>query len=196
MTGRSRSGCGQGPGTRRPVRRRSHKSRSFRGDHRVGKGRSTARPWRGTGLLATNRTVQRGMLDSSDDLQGATALGALLVVEGRDRDEPGAKSLMRRVVHFASGLVAVLQHEGSAAHFMFGIRTKQQMHRALKDQLLRQIDDVLAYQKIMRKKGKYDDLSGLPSWEYARFLTMLESTEFSATRRVRAAPVPGAAVRG
>ena len=46
------------------------------------------------------------------------------------------------------------------------------MHSTLKEQLLRQIDESLAYQKIMRKKGKYDDLSGLPSWEYERFITM------------------------
>ena len=46
------------------------------------------------------------------------------------------------------------------------------MHTALKEQLLRQIDDALAYQKIMREKGKYDDLSGLPSWEYERSITM------------------------
>ena len=46
------------------------------------------------------------------------------------------------------------------------------MHKALKDQLLRQIDDVLAYQKIMRDKGQHEDLSGLPSWEYERFNTM------------------------
>jgi hypothetical protein len=46
------------------------------------------------------------------------------------------------------------------------------MHGALKDQLLRQIDDALAYQTVMREKGKYDDLSGLPSWEYERFATM------------------------
>lgn len=46
------------------------------------------------------------------------------------------------------------------------------MHKALKDQLLRQIDDVLAYRKTMREKGQHDDLSGLSPWEYERFNTM------------------------
>jgi hypothetical protein len=46
------------------------------------------------------------------------------------------------------------------------------MQKHLKEQLLRHIDDVLAYRKTMRTKGKYDDLSGLPSWEYERFITM------------------------
>lgn len=46
------------------------------------------------------------------------------------------------------------------------------MHSTLKEQLLRQIDDAIAYQKVMREKAKYDDLSGLPSWEYERFITM------------------------
>lgn len=46
------------------------------------------------------------------------------------------------------------------------------MHKALKDQLLRQIDDVIAYQKIMRDKAQHEDLSGLPTWEYERFNTM------------------------
>lgn len=57
------------------------------------------------------------------------------------------------------------------------------MHNALKEQLLRQIDDALAYQKMMREKGKYDDLSGLPSWEYERFITMA----LSAIQRVTGA---------
>lgn len=46
------------------------------------------------------------------------------------------------------------------------------MHTQLKEHLLRQIDDTLAYQKVMREKGQYDDLSGLPDWEYERFITM------------------------
>ena len=46
------------------------------------------------------------------------------------------------------------------------------MHAQLKDRLLRQVDETLAYQKTMREKGKYDDLSGLPHWEYERFITM------------------------
>ena len=46
------------------------------------------------------------------------------------------------------------------------------MHKALKEQLLRQIDDVIAYQKTMREKGQHDDLSGLPPWEYERVNTM------------------------
>jgi len=46
------------------------------------------------------------------------------------------------------------------------------MHSKLKEHFMKQIDDTLAYQKIMREKGKYDDLSGLPHWEYERIITM------------------------
>ena len=46
------------------------------------------------------------------------------------------------------------------------------MHSSLKEQLLRQIDDALGYQTTMREQGQYDDLSGLPSWEYERFITL------------------------
>lgn len=56
---------------------------------------------------------------------------------------------------------------------MFGIKKESSnMHTQLKEHLLRQIDDTLAYQKVMREKGQYDDLSGLPHWEYERFITM------------------------
>lgn len=46
------------------------------------------------------------------------------------------------------------------------------MQAQLKEHLLQQIDAVLAYQQVMRKKGKYEDLSGLPNWEYERIMTM------------------------
>lgn len=46
------------------------------------------------------------------------------------------------------------------------------MHTQLKEHLLQQIDDTLAYQKVMREKGDYEDLSGLPHWEYERIITM------------------------
>jgi hypothetical protein len=58
-----------------------------------------------------------------------------------------------------------------AVHLKFGFERKT-MQSKLKEQLLQHIDDVLAYQKTMREKGKYEDLSGLPSWEYERFITM------------------------
>lgn len=37
---------------------------------------------------------------------------------------------------------------------------------------MQHIDAVLAYQQVMREKGEYEDLSGLPSWEYERIMTM------------------------
>ena len=46
------------------------------------------------------------------------------------------------------------------------------MHTQLKEHLLQQIDDTLSYQKVMREKGKNEDLSGLPDWEYVRIITM------------------------
>lgn len=46
------------------------------------------------------------------------------------------------------------------------------MHGQLKQRLMQQIDAVLAYQQVMREKGKHEDLSGLPSWEYERIITM------------------------
>jgi hypothetical protein len=46
------------------------------------------------------------------------------------------------------------------------------MQKILRDQFLQQIDDTLKYKETMRKKGKHDDLSGLPAWEYERFMTM------------------------
>jgi hypothetical protein len=48
----------------------------------------------------------------------------------------------------------------------------RRMNIQLKEHLLRQIDDTLAYLKVMREKGQHDDLSGLPHWEYERFATM------------------------
>src|SRR3990172_35766 len=59
------------------------------------------------------------------------------------------------------GLIIVGHQKGSS-----------EMHTQLKEHLLRQIDDTLAYQKVMRGKGQHDDLSGLPHWEYERFITM------------------------
>jgi len=46
------------------------------------------------------------------------------------------------------------------------------MHTQLKKHLLQQIDDTLSYQKVMRENSKYEDLSGLGSWEYERIITM------------------------
>lgn len=46
------------------------------------------------------------------------------------------------------------------------------MHSKLKEHFMQQIDATLDYQKIMREKGKYEDLSGLPHWEYERIITM------------------------
>jgi hypothetical protein len=47
------------------------------------------------------------------------------------------------------------------------------MRPELKDRFKRQLDSVLDYQKSMRELGKkYEDLSGLPSWEYQRAVTM------------------------
>lgn len=46
------------------------------------------------------------------------------------------------------------------------------MQVSLKDALMQQIDAALAYQKVMREKGKNEDLSGLPNWEYERIITM------------------------
>lgn len=46
------------------------------------------------------------------------------------------------------------------------------MHTQLKKNFMQQIDATLGYQKVMREKGKYDDLSGLPDWEYERIITM------------------------
>lgn len=46
------------------------------------------------------------------------------------------------------------------------------MQRLLRDQFLQQIDDTLKYRETMRGKAKHDDLSGLPAWEYERFMTM------------------------
>ena len=46
------------------------------------------------------------------------------------------------------------------------------MHAELKEHFLRQIDDVLRYQETMRERSKYEDLSGLPEWEYQRIITM------------------------
>lgn len=46
------------------------------------------------------------------------------------------------------------------------------MHSKLKEQFMQQIDATLGYQKIMREKGTYEDLSGLPDWEYERIITM------------------------
>ena len=46
------------------------------------------------------------------------------------------------------------------------------MHTQLKEHLLQQIDATLAYQKVMREKSKYEDLSDLPHWEYERIITM------------------------
>ncbi len=41
-------------------------------------------------------------------------------IPGQDRDEAGAKYLMRRVLDFANGAPAVYQDDGSAFHFMLG----------------------------------------------------------------------------
>ena len=46
------------------------------------------------------------------------------------------------------------------------------MQAQLKERLMQQIDAVLGYQKVMRAKGQYEDLSGLPHWEYERIITM------------------------
>lgn len=50
-----------------------------------------------------------------------------------------------------------------------GIR---RMLEQLKKQFIKEIDDVLAYQAVMRQQAKYEDLSGLPAWEYNRIRTM------------------------
>lgn len=46
------------------------------------------------------------------------------------------------------------------------------MHEQLKKLFLKQIDDVLAYQDLMREGSEYADASGLPRWEYDRIKTM------------------------
>jgi len=46
------------------------------------------------------------------------------------------------------------------------------MQAKLKEHFTQQIDAVLAYRQVMRKKGEHEDLSGLPSWEYERIKTM------------------------
>ena len=47
-----------------------------------------------------------------------------------------------------------------------------EMHTQLKKHFMQQIEATLGYQKVMREKGKYEDLSGLPDWEYERIITM------------------------
>lgn len=54
------------------------------------------------------------------------------------------------------------------------------MQKALKELFLKQIDAAIAHQKVMREKGQFDDLSGLPPWEYERFNT----TAIAAIERV------------
>jgi len=46
------------------------------------------------------------------------------------------------------------------------------MQDKLKDHFLKQIDAVLGYQEVMRENSEYDDLSGMPKWEYQRIITM------------------------
>ena len=47
----------------------------------------------------------------------------------QDRDEAGAKYLMRRVLLFANGAPAVYQDDGSAFHFMLGDYLRERNER-------------------------------------------------------------------
>ena len=46
------------------------------------------------------------------------------------------------------------------------------MTSKLQELFLKQIDDVIAHQNVMKETAKYKDLSSMPPWEYEKMITM------------------------